>query len=173
VGILLQIVGIVSIALLVGMPVLTLVHELGHGIAAALAVGGRVTIVQGPAPARVHVRVWRLDVRLRGLVAPHRVMIGWALWGPHPDPRRHALAIAAGPLTSAGCAGLLVWGAHAAHGGLRLGLVLLALEAAFQTLSTSVPCRYGRWFGAYAGEASDGLRVARALRGRPEPTPNF
>lgn len=167
----LLVVGTVLFVLFVGMPLLTLVHELGHGIAAALAVGGRVTIVQGPAPARLRVQVWRLDLRLRGPVGPHRLMVGWALWGPHPDQRRHALAIAAGPFASAASAGLLGWGAAATHGGLRLGFLLLALEAAFQTLSTSVPCRYGRWFGSYAGEASDGLRIARALRGRPEPAP--
>jgi hypothetical protein len=160
-------------ALLVGMPLLTLVHELGHGIAAALAVGGRVTIVQGRAPARLRVRVWRLDLRLRGPVAPHRVMVGWALWGPHPDPRRHALAIAAGPVASALSAAACAGAAFGAAGAPRLLLVLLAFGAALQTLSTSVPCRYGRWFGGYAGEASDGLRIARALRGRPEPAPTL
>jgi hypothetical protein len=165
------VVGTVALVLLVGMPLLTLVHELGHGLAAAILVGGRVTIVQGPAPARLRVRVWRLDVRLRGPVSPHRLMVGWAVWGPHPDARRHAVAILAGPLASALSAAACVAGAALTGGGSQLLLILLALEAGFQTLSTALPVRYGRWFGAYAGEASDGLRVARALRGDPEPAP--
>lgn len=166
-------VGTVALALLVGMPLLTLVHELGHGITAALLVGGRVTIVQGPAPARLRLQVWRLDVRLRGPVAPHRVMVGWAVWGPHPDARRHAVAILAGPLASALSAAGCVAGAVLVGGTPQLLLILLALEAGFQTATTALPVRYGRWFGAYAGEASDGLRVARALRGHPEPAPTI
>lgn len=172
-GTLFEILWTSGLALLVGMPLLTLVHELGHGLAAALAVGGRVTIVQGPAPARLRLRVWRLDLRLRGLVGPHRVMVGWALWGPHPSPRRHAIAIAAGPAASAVSALACGTGAFLVEGAARLLLVLLGLAATLQTLSTSVPCRYGRWFGSYAGEASDGLRIARALRGRPEPAPQI
>ncbi|HET8527534.1 MAG TPA: hypothetical protein VFL60_01390 [Gaiellaceae bacterium] len=168
-GMLLEISGVSALALLVGMPLLTLVHELGHGLVAAVAVGGRVTIVQGPAPARLRVRVWRLDLRLRGPVAPHRVMVGWAFWGPHSDPRRHALANAAGPLTSALSAAACGAGAYLTGGLGQLLLLLLGLAATLQTLSTSVPCRYGRWFGSYAGEASDGLRIARALRGRRGP----
>jgi hypothetical protein len=160
-------------ALLAGMPALTFVHELGHAIVAALLVGGRVTIVQGPAPARFRFSVWRLDFRLRGPVAPHRVMVGWALWGAHPGVRRHALATAAGPFTSGVLAAACLAGSIEAGGAIGLLLLLLAFASAFQMLSSGLPVRYGRWFGAFAGEASDGLRIRLLLQGRPEPAPRI
>lgn len=162
---------LVVLAVVAGIPALTLVHELGHAVAAALAVGGRVTVVQGPAPARLRVRVWRLDLRLRGPVAPHRVMVGWAVWGPHPAAWRHAVATAAGPAASALSTAACAFGALETRGLLHLFLVFVGLAAALQTLSSGLPVRYGRWFGSYAGEASDGLRLRRILAGRPEPAP--
>lgn len=159
------------LALMVGVPLLTLVHELGHGIAAALVVGGRVTIVQGNAPFRVAFSIWRLDVRLHGPVAPHRGMVGWALWGAHPSRRRQVLATAAGPVTSLGSTLACLGGAAETGSTPRLFLLYLALASTLQTLSSALPVRYGRWFGQFAGEASDGLRVRRLLQGRPEPPP--
>jgi hypothetical protein len=166
-----QTVLVVLAALLVGLPVLTLAHELGHGVAAAVLVGGRVTVVQGPAPSRLRIAVWRLDLRLRGPVGPHRVWVGWALWGPHPALWRHALATAAGPVSSALSSAACLYAGFELHGALRLFFLLLALAAACQLLSSGVPVRYGRYFGAFAGEASDGLRVRRLIEGRPEPAP--
>lgn len=156
---------------LVGLPLLTFLHELGHALAAALLIGGRVTVVQGPSPARVSVPLWRLDLRLHGPVRPHQVWVGWAVWGAHPDHRRHALALAAGPFTSGLSAGLCIAGAIELSGLAGLALVLLAVGSALQMLSSGLPVRYGRYFGTYAGKASDGLRIRRLLEGRPERTP--
>lgn len=159
------------VVLLVGMPLVTLLHELGHAVAAALAVRGRVTVVQGPAPARLRFSVWRLDLRLHGPVGPHQGMVGWAMWGPHQSRWRHAVAYAAGPLVSGACAvGCLVGAGDVPRLG-ATSLELLAALATLQALSSGLPVRYGRWFGAYAGEASDGLRFRRLLQGRPEPSP--
>lgn len=156
---------------LAGMPALTFVHELGHALAAAVVVGGRATLVQGPAPARLRLSVWRLDLRLHGPVPPHRVMVGWALWGPHPQAWRHAVATAAGPAASALSAGACLLGVAETGGFVHLSLLLLLPAATLQTLSSALPVRYGRWFGSYAGEASDGLRIRRLLQGAPEPAP--
>lgn len=162
---------VAALALVVGVPLLTLVHELGHGLAAAVFVGGRVTIVQGGAPYRVAFSFWRFDVRLRGPVAPHRGMIGWALWGSHSSPRRQALATLAGPVASLAMTFACLEGAAATGAAPRLLLVYLTLASMLQTLSSGLPLRYGRRFGRYAGEASDGLRIRRLLQGRPEPPP--
>ncbi len=156
---------------LVGMPLVTLLHELGHAVAAALAVGGRVTVVQGPAPSRLTVSIWRLDLRLHGPIAPHRGMIGWALWGPHPARWRHALAMVAGPLVSGLCAAGCLLGAGDVPALWRSALDLLAVASTLQMLSSGLPLRYGRWFGSYAGQASDGLRIRRLLQGSAEPRP--
>jgi hypothetical protein len=160
-----------SAAFLVGLPLLTLVHELAHAITAAALVGGRATVVQGPGPARLQLSVWRLDLRLHGFVKPHQVWVGWALWGAHPQRWRHALATLAGPASSAACALACGRGVFASTGPLQLVLVVLAAAAAMQTLSSGVPVRYGSRFGTFAGEASDGLRIRRLLEGRPEPKP--
>lgn len=167
---LLKLLVVVLVVLLVGVPLVTFLHELGHAVVAALAVGGRVTVVQGPAPARLVFSIWRFDVRLHGPVRPYQGMVGWAIWGPHPDGRRHALALAAGPLVSGLCASACLLGAYEVSSQ-RLLLGLLAVAATLQTLSTALPLRYGRWCGVYAGEASDGLRIRRALRGTPERAP--
>lgn len=167
---LLQLLVVVLAVLLVGVPLVTFLHELGHAVAAAFAVGGRVTVVQGPAPARVSFSVWRFDLRLHGPVRPHQGMVGWAVWGPHPDARRHVVAMAAGPFVSGLCAGVSLLGAYELDGQ-RLLLGLLGGSSTLQTLSSGLPVRYGRWFGSFAGEASDGLRIRRLLRGTPEPGP--
>jgi hypothetical protein len=163
---------VLAAAFLAGLPVLTLVHELGHALAAAALVGGRVTVVQGPAPARIHVTLWRLDLRLHGPVAPHRTWVGWALWGPHPQRWRHGVATAAGPAASALSSAFCAAGAFGTAGAARLFLVVLALAAACQALTSGVPVRYGRRFGSFGGEASDGLRIRRLIEGRPEPMPS-
>lgn len=162
---------VMLVVLLVGMPLVTLLHELGHAVAAALAVGGRVTVVQGPAPARLSFSFWRFDFRLHGPIAPHQGMVGWAMWGPHQARWRHAVAIAAGPLVSGLCAAGCLVGAADVPSLWRTALELLAGLASLQTLSSGLPVRYGRWFGSYAGQASDGLRMRRLLQGSPEPRP--
>ena len=164
---------VMLVVLLVGMPLVTLLHELGHAVAAALVVGGRVTIVQGPAPARLVFSVWRFDFRLHGPIAPHQGMVGWAMWGPHPKAARHAIAIAAGPLVSGLCAAACLFGAADVSSLWRTALDLLAGLSTLQMLSSGLPVRYGRWFGSYAGEASDGLRIRRLLQGSPEPRPQI
>jgi len=161
---------VLSIVLLVGVPLVTFLHELGHAVVGALAVGGRATIVQGPAPARLALSVWRLDLRLHGPVRPHQGMVGWAVWGPHPDARRHVAAMAAGPLVSGVCAAACLVGAYKLSSQ-RLVFGPLGASSTLQMLSSGLPLRYGRWFGQFAGEASDGLRIRRLLRGTPEPKP--
>lgn len=170
---LLQMLLVLLAVTLVGMPVVTLLHELGHAVAAALAVGGRVTVVQGPAPARLTVSIWRLDLRLHGPIAPHQGMTGWAMWGPHQARWRHAVAMAAGPLVSGLCAAGCLFGAGNVPPLWRSALDLLAGASTLQMLSSGLPLRYGRWCGEYAGQASDGLRIRRLLQGSPEPRPQL
>lgn len=158
-------VAVLALVLLVGIPFLTFVHELGHALVAAAAVGGRVTVLQGPDPVRAELSVWRLDLRLHGLPAPHKAWVGWAHWRTDAPPLRDALALAGGPfasfLSAAACAG----GAYATTGIARWALVALALDAAAQLTSTSLPVRYPAFSGAYAGAASDGYLIRQLLNG--------
>ena len=164
---------VAALALVVGVPLLTLVHELGHGIVAALLVGGRVTVVQGSAPFRVSFSFWRFDVRLRGPVAPHHGMVGWALWGSHPSQHRQALATMAGPVTSLAATLACVGGAAETAAAPRFFFIYLSIASTLQTFSSGLPVRYGSWFGQFSGEASDGLRVRQLLQGRAEPPPTI
>lgn len=162
---------LVALLLTIAMPTLTFVHELAHAVVAAALIPGPVTLVQGPSPARLRLRWGTLDVRVRGPVAPHQGMVGWAVWSASDDPWRHAAATAAGPMASAASAVAAASGAVLAGGIPGELLWLIAAAATLQALSSGLPVRYGRWFGAYAGEASDGLRVRQLMRGTPEPAP--
>ena len=157
---------VLAVALLVGAPLLTLLHELGHAVVAALALGGRVTVTQGPAPARVERSLWRLDLQLRWPVKPHQVWVGWARWGRHPSRWRRALALAGGPATSVASSAACFWGSVETLGSLHLLLFALAGIAGGQALSSGLPMRYGRRFGQYGGVASDGLKICTILLGR-------
>jgi hypothetical protein len=152
-----------ALGTVVGIPVVTLVHEIGHGVAAAFAVGGRVRIQQGPEPRRLRASVWRLDLELRGVVAPHRGWIGWALWSDAQSPRRAAVAFAGGPIASALCVLGCLAAATAATGVVHVLLLVLAIDSACQLVSTSLPVRYPSFAGTYAGHTSDGLAIKRLL----------
>lgn len=175
---------VLLLAVLVGVPLLTLVHELGHALVAAAVIGGPVAVLQGPEPRRLVFSVWRLELRLHGLGSPLRAWVGWARWPSHPSRVRHALALAGGPAASLVASAGLVFGAAQVHGSPRAALLLLAADAGLQALSSSVPVRYPAFSGAYAGAASDGLKIRRLLSGttespltaaagpRPDPAPH-
>lgn len=164
---------LIAVVLVVGIPFLTVVHELGHALVAVVAVGGRVTVVQGPEPVRARVSIGRLDLRLHGLPLPHQTWVGWAHWDESAPPRRQALALAGGPaaslLSAAGC-----FACALAMGGTgRVILFALAIDAACQLTSTSLPVRYPAFSGAYAGYASDGFQIRALLTGAaPHPDPD-
>jgi hypothetical protein len=164
---------VVMVVLLVAVafPLLTLIHEFGHALVAAVLIGGSVVVVQGPSPPRVRFSLVRLDVRLRGPSSVRGSTVGWTVWGPHPDTWRHVAATAAGPLTSLVCLAAAVEGAAALHGAPSQFLRLVMVAEAVSVVFTVLPVRYGRLFGAYAGHASDGLRIRQLLRGTPEPAP--
>lgn len=164
---------LIVVVLLVGVPFLTFVHELGHALVAAFAIGGRVTVVQGPEPARARVSLGRLDFRLHGLPLPHQTWIGWAHWDETAPPRRQALALAGGPVASLISAGACLAGALAAGGAARIILAALAFDATAQLTSTSLPVRYPAFSGQYAGHASDGFLIRQFLTGAaPHPDPD-
>lgn len=163
---------LIVVVLLVGVPLLTFVHELGHALVAVFAVGGRVTVIQGPDPARARFSVGRLDFRMHGLPLPHQTWIGWAHWDESARPRRQALALAGGPAASLLSAAACFTGALASGGTARFILFVLAGDAAAQLTSTSLPVRYPAFSGQYAGHASDGFQVRQLLTvGVPHPDP--
>jgi hypothetical protein len=155
----------------VGGPLLTLVHELGHAVAARVLTGGRVKIVVGREPASLHGRVGWLELRWRPALRPGDAFGGWfTISGPRCASRaRTAAFVAAGPAASA-LSSILLAIATAQTGGflsrLLEGCTVIALAG---VLVTAVPWRYPRFFGFAAGWPSDGLRVVEALKGVSTP----
>jgi hypothetical protein len=156
---------------LVGGPPLTLLHELGHAVTAALLTRSRVTVSQGLQPSPFRFSVWRLDFRLRPLVGFRSAWFGFYEYDANGiPPARRAVIAAAGPATS-----LLAF----------VGLSLLArslsypaswfvwsaaIGAAVQLLVTALPMQYGRLFGPYNGRNSDGRRIAEHMRAARSPS---
>lgn len=165
-------IAIVVLALLVGIPLLTFVHELGHAVAAIAAIGGRVTVVQGPEPFRYRPSVGRFDLRLHGMTAPHRAWVGWARWERDASPRRHAVALAGGPLASLLAAIGCAVGSLTTYGPAHWIFFALAVDAAAQLTSSALPVRYPSFSGEYAGVASDGLKIRHLLSGAALPPPD-
>ena len=111
-------------------PLLTLWHELGHALVPLWAGRSPVRIRLGTGRLGCTVQFGRLGLR----IAPVPLGFGWCEWTPPADR---------------------AW-AMAAH---LLGPCASAAIALMQCLCTAVPMRYPRWFGAYAGQPSDGLRA--------------
>jgi hypothetical protein len=125
-------------------PILVLLHELGHALAALALTDGEVSI----------------DMRAAGLRG------GVASYSSSSlrNPRAEALIAAAGPAVSLGAASVLfyAWVAKA-PGSLILGAGALGAIGLF--VASALPVRYGAGLGG-RGE-SDGLVIWRVLTGGP------
>ena len=146
-------------------PALTLLHELGHGVAAVLLTSGRVTVAQGHDPPLLRFGLGRLDVRLRPVTGPRFAFYGYYEYGEDGSSRRRSIAIiAAGPVVSLlAAAGASAIAVPVTGIGAWLAWVVVVM-AMNQFLVTAIPMRYGRLFGPYAGWESDGLAVLQLLR---------
>lgn len=154
-----------TIFLLFTVPLLTLLHELGHAVGGLVTTGGWVQAsLGGPGSSRPAwtVHLGRLIVELRAFT----VFFG-ACRREHPPAtwRGEALFYALGPATSLLCAGVFL-ALVQTETWLDPFLRSAASGALFQFLVTSIPIRYPSWLGAYAGYRSDGAAIVACLRAR-------
>jgi hypothetical protein len=159
VGFLALVVGIV-----VGQPLSTYLHELGHAVVALLATTERVTIHLGTN------EVWSFRIgRLRTTVGTD----GWQVTTGLPGEVRHAVppesnwtavSALAGPAVSLALTVGAALVASAVNGPIELLAIYLTYANGIQFLATAVPVVYPEWVGAYAGMASDGRRALNAIR---------
>jgi hypothetical protein len=154
---------------LVVIPLLTLLHELGHAGMALLLSGSSVTVVLGDYHQIESVsRQWQFQAgRLRCVLQPFSGFSGFFLWSREDAPRLSRIAVnLAGPLTSL-LVGLLAWWliALSALESFWLSQIVAGIRTAalLQFLGTIAPLRYPGWMGAYRGHPSDGLRVYHLL----------
>jgi hypothetical protein len=133
----------------------SLVHELGHGIAALRAVTGHVIVRVGGDPAAT-LRLGRLVVALGPLVAAG----GDCLHRPPAGARAAARSAGGGPLAS--LLGAVVAAAARAvlEGSPRLAAGALGLACAVAFLASAAPVVLG-------GRSTDGARVLAQCTGAP------
>jgi len=154
---------------LVIVPLLTLLHELGHACTAIMLTGQRVVVQMGKRPGIVRFRLGKIDFHFR----PSALPVGFYEMTDWQRATRQQLAwiALAGPLTSlllmALCAALAI-----ASYNIDDSLYFLSSGAAFialaQFLFSMSPLRYPRWMGSYAGHWSDGYRSWFLLASKQE-----
>jgi hypothetical protein len=148
-----------------GVPLVTLVHELGHAGASLLSTDGPVEVYIGRLDCAVRLHAGRLRISL----SP--IGFGGLCRSPGAAMSREQLLVRA--LAGPGANAVLVlagWfaGNHTT-GGLRAALFTLAAISAFQFLNL-VP-RWGVWRPQNKNVPSDGLQALCLLRKRPLPPP--
>ncbi|MGI8405196.1 MAG: site-2 protease family protein [Thermomicrobiales bacterium] len=147
---------------IVTIPLLTLLHECGHAIAALACTNQPVTVDLGNAtsPGRT-IAVRRLRIRLR----PFSTIFGSVDASlEHTSSFQRAIIFAAGPFVSGAVAVILAYVAFVADGvppALQSPVISGLYCAVAQTATTAIPIRYPRWLGSYGGVESDGLRIMK------------
>ncbi len=146
---------------LIVWPMLTLLHELGHALVALMFGRGPVQIRLGrAAPSRL-MTIGRLQISSAMLP----LGVGRCVWPGGLTARAEAVALLMGPITSA-LLSVGLWRLSAQAGGVwRADLLACAAMSGLQAVFTIVPMRYPSWFGGYAGQRSDGLKVWQSMRG--------
>jgi hypothetical protein len=152
------------------VPLLTLLHELGHAAPALLFTDKPVTVVLGRREAVERPGALRFQLgRLRYVIMPGR---GYGFCLHHaPDSRlKSALISSGGPLASFGVM-LLAWGLDSSFQP-ELGIFhalpyWIGMGAFAQFVITALPMRYPFWMGPYAGTTSDGLKIYHLLTAHP------
>ena len=151
---------------IVTVPLLTLLHELGHALLALAFTKGIVSVSVGnPVTPGYLVQVGRLQIRLR----PFSTIFGLiehTVDGLTSSQR--AAIVAAGPVST--CLLLIILTYFAYFSGFVPAyfqpiLVSAQYAAIMQTIMTGIPLRYPNWLGSYGGKESDGLRFLKAVRG--------
>ncbi len=156
---------------LIVSPLLTLLHELGHAVAALLLSTGPMTISLGDClgrPEQAHVRFrmgWlTVQAKLPTGVAGFYTLENWSTVGH----QRLVAIILAGPLTSLLLTIVLGGGAWVVRDGPAFSSAVLfwsAVGAASLFGFTIVPWHYPSFWGPYVGRPSDGQQALELLRG--------
>ena len=156
--------GAVIVSAFIGVPLLTLVHELGHAAAVLRFTQGRVHIQVGRADLAVKLSSGRLSIMLSPFGA------GGFCRREQGCSRGQALIVAlAGPAVNAVFAVLLWLAGTAASGTARPVLFTLSAVSGLYVLNL-IP-RRAAWNPITRGLPSDGLRALCLLRNRPLPPP--
>jgi hypothetical protein len=173
------------LAWLVGIPLLTLLHELGHALTALALSHQPIHVFLGTTPRQIRQRgreekpifcLGKLAFSLSLVGLPFGV--GWARWPANLSWRRSVLTLLAGPVTTLLCLVVvslttLVLRPAAHPSAIQSGaydfFLWLLLLAGLQFLACALPVQYPAfWVGALAGLSSDGDKIRRLLKQRKQ-----
>lgn len=143
------------------IPLCTLMHEVGHGIAAvsSSSATAHVHLGQLSDPDKRSFNIGRLHFHLK-----------WSYYGfcstkGEMDKKQRIINIIGGPFVSLVMAigfGLLI--PLVTNRDVQSLFSATATFCAVSFLVTAIPIKYPRWMGSYYGHPSDGLKVLNLLR---------
>jgi hypothetical protein len=153
----------VIIAAFLGIPLMTLAHELGHAAAALHYTKGRVGIRVGSAQGVMKIHLGRL-------------LIGFSIFGSggfcRPGERvsrgKRLIIVLAGPAMSAIVAAVLYAAGAGATGNARAALWTIAFISGLYAVLNMIP-RRAAWNPITKGIPSDGLQAWCLIRDKPIP----
>lgn len=155
----------VGVVVFVAHPLVVLLHELAHAAVPLAVSDADVTVRLGTGDG-VTVEAGRLTVRASAAgFSLTGGLPGWFSYRGASLSRRESVAASlAGPAMSLALLAAVVFVWPAIAGPARLAATVLAYLVGSQALFTLVPMEYPSWWGAYAGQPSDGRRALDGLR---------
>lgn len=145
------------------IPLCTLMHEIGHGIAAVSSSSATAHVHLGhlSEPDKRSFNIGRLHFHLK-----------WSYYGfcstkGEMDKNQRIINLIGGPLVSLVMAivfGILI--PVVSNRDVQSLFSATAIFCAVSFLVTAIPIKYPLWMGSYYGHSSDGLQVLYLLRGK-------
>lgn len=149
------------------MPVLTLLHELGHAIPALIFTKEKVIINMGHSNLNKKIELNRLVIKLNGYKSLSDVSYGYINWTPLDNNKTKSILMSlGGPLTSLIVSILLyiyLINVNLPYVPMIL-LNALFLFSLFQFLLTILPMKY--FYNPYLGCTSDGYKILQHLKNK-------
>ena len=147
------------------MPVLTLLHELGHAIPALIFTKEKVIVDIGNSNLNKKIKLNRLVIKLNGYKSLTDVSYGYINWTPlDSNKMKSVFMILGGPLTSLIVSILLyIYLINVSLPYILIKLLdALFLFSLFQFLLTILPMKY--FYNPYSGHTSDGYKILQDLK---------
>ena len=147
------------------MPILTLLHELGHAIPALIFTKEKVTVNIGNSNLNKKIKLNRLVIKLNGYKSLVDVSYGYVNWTLLDNNKiKSVFMILGGPLTTLIVSILLyIYLINVSLPYvLMVSLNALFLFSAFQFLLTILPIKY--FYNPYVGHTSDGYKILQHLK---------
>jgi hypothetical protein len=146
------------------MPILTIIHELGHALPALIFTHNKVTINIGNSNFNKQINLNRLSININGYKSLMDVSYGYVNWEPIDNRFKLIIMILGGPVTSLLVSVLLF--VYLMKVRLPYFLMIsfnaLFIFSVIQFLITILPIKYN--YKPYIGNTSDGYKILQCLK---------